>query len=516
MGDIWEYGLVPFESEEDICKAENMYLENNNYDLRNMMLLDKTIKQDVISALYSEVKPWIPFADCGCEPQKLYAILRCNALICALATFSRLDKRNDSAVSDLVSQELEAGEIKSIWDETLEYKWSKSRLDYLSHYLHHIAYKDKERIQIGKKKRVRRVIKTSPVFAPIAETILLRKSREFENSEKVDKLFWTLVKVYATYAPDGRLVRMGYSKTENPPSIPAATERQQRHRLCAAYEQFYNVWMGIPLSSVKNKCDEDTYISVFLQELVFHHRALSRSERALENVAARRKYESKITLDVNSAVDDIAQTLYCTCRIPLVFGAEKLQFRKREKTDYFFGQYLDFIKLAIIRFYEQANHDVEGVCREIKKLLKNPDFKELFKENGENTKRCTTDLSERNLTEIAAAAVEGIFQPDYYGKNSMSYALSPDEHFSIVTETSQEKKNPVRTVRKNGKLKIEVDPDQVEPDISVAIARFKSKEIRDVFLSDLDAAERILANAINASSDQVILIELEAEDNKAH
>lgn len=117
---------------------------------------------------------------------------------------------------------------------------------------------------------------------------------------------------------------------------------------------------------------------------------------------------------------------------------------------------------------------------------------------------------------MAAAAVEGIFQPDYYGKNSIAYAPSPDEYFSIVTETSQEKKNPVRTVRKNGKLKIEVDPDKVEPDISVAIARFKSKEIRDVFLSDLDAAERILANAINASSDQVILIELEAEDNKAH
>lgn len=454
MGDIWEYGLVPFESEEDIRKAEDMYLENNNYDLRNMMFLDKTIEQDIISALYSEVKPWIPFADCGCEPQKLYAILRCNALICALATFSCLDKRNDSAVSDLVSQELEAGEIKSIWDETLEYKWSKSRLDYLSHYLHHIAYKDTKRIQIGKKKRVRRVIKTSPVFAPIAETILLRKSKEFENSEKVDKLFWTLVKVYATYAPDGRFVRMGYSKTENPPSIPASTERQQRHRLCAAYEQFYNVWMGIPLSSMKNKCDEDTYISVFLQELVFHHRALSRSERELE--VAFKEYQSKIKLDIDGEVDDIAQTLYCLCRIPLVFGADKLKFRRR-KTDYFFGQYLDFIKLAIIRFYEQANHDVEDVCRTIRKLLRNPEIKELFKENGETMKRCVTnlpdmtDLPEKNLTEMAAAAVEGIFQPDYYGKNSIAYAMSPDEYFSIVTETSWEKKTQVLTVRKKWK-----------------------------------------------------------------
>ena len=516
MGDIWEYGLVPFESEEDIRKAENMYLENNNYDLRNMMLLDKAIKQDVISALYSEVKPWIPFADCGCEPQKLYAILRCNALICALATFSRLDKRNDSAVSDLVSQELEAGEIKSIWDETLEYKWSKSRLDYLSHYLHHIAYKDKERIQIGKKKRVRRVIKTSPVFAPIAETILLRKSREFENPKKVDKLFGTLVKAYATYAPDGRSVRMGYSEAERPSLVSESAERQRRHRLRVAYEQFYNVWMGMPLSSVKNKCDEDTYISVFLQELVFHHRALSRSERALENVAARRKYESKTTLDVNRAVDDIAQTLYCTCRIPLVFGAEKLQFRKREKTDYFFGQYLDFIKLAIIRFYEQANHDVEDVCRTIRKSLRTPEFEGLFKENGETMKHCATGLLKKNLTEMAAAAVEGIFQPDYYGKNSIAYAPSPDEYFSIVTETSRAKENPVHIFRENGKLKIKVDSKKFDPDISVAIVRFGNKEKQDVFLSNLEATGQILSNAITAISDQVILIAPEDDDDEIH
>ena len=102
MENIWKHGLVPFESEAEIIAAKKEFQEKNNIDLQHAMFLDKTIEQDAILAIYSDIKAWIPFADCGCEPRELYAILRCNALVCALATFSYLDTRSGRAILDLI------------------------------------------------------------------------------------------------------------------------------------------------------------------------------------------------------------------------------------------------------------------------------------------------------------------------------------------------------------------------------------------------------------------------------
>lgn len=517
--NIWRYGLVPFETKgkdkdkdsdkdkNNIDTAGKALLENENIDWSRSVEVQKQFEPDVILATYSDTKAWTPFASCGCEPRDLYTILQCNALVCALATFLYLDKRNDKAVSALVHQKeiLHPGMIESIWSEISKRYNRNIKQDYLENCLLHII---KETKAPGSK----RTIQAPPVLAPIIEAVLLKK---VDEHSKIDKHFRTLMTVYNTYAyaPEGRSVRMGHSEVEKPSSISASTERKRQNRLCIAYERFYKEWMGISPPLQKNEHIEDTYASDFLQELVFHHRALSRSEQELE--IAFGEYQSKIKPDIDGEVDDIAQTLYCLCRIPLVFGADKLKFRRR-KTEYAFGQYFNFIKLTTVRFYERAGRNLEKACDMIRDLLDDQKFESLLKTNEETMNHCVRDFPDKFSIKRATAAVEGILEPDYYGKNSIAYAPSPDEYFSIVTETSQEKKNPVRTVRKNGKLKIEVDPDKVEPDISVAIARFKSKEIRDVFLSDLDAAERILANAINASSDQVILIELEAEDNKAH
>jgi|GEM_PF-3869843 len=506
--NIWKYGLVPFEdndNDEDkdkIDTAGKALQENENIDWSRSIEFQKQFESDVILATYSDTKAWTPFASCGCEPRDLYTILQCNALVCALATFLYLDKGNDKAVSALVHQKeiLHPGIIESIWSEISTRHKRNIKQDYLENCLLHII---KETKAPGSK----RTIQANPVLAPIIEAVLLKK---VEEHSKIDKHYRTLMTVYNTYAPEGRSVRMG---SEKPSSISESTERKRQNRLCIAYERFYKEWMRISPPLQKNEHIEDTYASDFLQELVFHHRALSRSERELEVVFG--EYESKIKPDIDDEVDDIAQTLYCLCRIPLVFGADKLKFRRR-KTEYAFGQYLNFIKLTTVRFYERAGRNLEKACDMIRGLLDDQKFEGLLKTNEETMDHCVHNLTDKFSVKRAAAAVEGFLEPDYYGKNSIAYAPSPDEYFSIVTETSQEKKKQVQTVRENGTLKIKAGQKQLEPDVSVAIARFKNKETRDAFLSDWDAAEHIIANAINASSDQVILIELEAEDNGAH
>ena len=511
--NIWRYGLVPFEdndNDEDkdkIDTAGKALQENENIDWSRSVEFQKQFEPDVILATYSDTKAWTPFASCGCEPRDLYKILQCNALVCALATFLYLDKRNDRAVSALVHQKeiLHPGMIESIWSEISKRYDRNKKQDYLENCLLHII---KETKAPGSK----RTIQANPVLAPIIEAVLLKK---VDEHSKIDKHFRTLMTVYNTYAyaPEGRSVRTGHSEAEKPSSISASTERKRQNRLCIAYERFYKEWMELSPPLQKNEHIGDTYASEFLQELVFHHRALSRSEQELKVVFG--EYQSKIKLDIDGEVDDIAQTLYCLCRIPLVFGADKLKFRRR-KTEYAFGQYFNFIKLTTVRFYERAGRDLEKACDMIRGLLDDKKFESLIKTNEETMDHCVHNLTDKFLVKIAVAAVKGLSEPDYYGKNSIAYAPSPDEYFSIVTETSREKKNPVRTVRKNGKLKIEVDPDKVEPDISVVIARFGSKEKRDAFLSDLDATGHIISNAINAISGQVIPIALEAKDDEAH
>lgn len=509
MKNIWEHGLVPFESEAEIIAAKKEYQEQNNIDLRHVIFLDKTIEQDVILAIYSDTKAWIPFADCGCEPRELYTILRCNALVCALATFSYLDTRSDRAISDLISQkkELDAGVIESILDEATERHRRNVKQDYLENCLLQIAYKEKETVQAGKKTKSELKIKTKPIFAPIIEVILSKKLEELDQrgEEKVDKLFPALVKVYDTYCAEGRSVRAGYSKRADSASIPepisSEAKRQRRHRLCAAYERFYNEWMGMAILSQEHEREEDAHVSEFLQELVFHHRALSRSEQALK--IASKHYEGE--LDIDGEVDNIAETLYCMCRIPLVFGADELRFRKRE-TEYAFGQYLDFIKLTIIRVYEQSNHDIGTACNTIRGLLKDSKFEELFKKLEKATDHCTIELPEKYLVERATAAVKGILKPDYYGKSGVTYAMSPDEYFSTVTETSRVNENSVHLFRENGKLKIQVDPREFGTDIRVGIACFKSKEKRDAFLTAPDEIKRIVAATFGATPEHFALV----------
>ena len=501
---IQGHGLIPFESETEINEAE-IKLWGDDVDLYRAGISNIASEWDVILNTYSATGAWVPFIDCGCEPSELYTILRCNALVCALATFSYLDVCNDKEIEE---EKLNNGMNETIYDMASEYYQKNMKCAYLGNYLIHIAYKETEDMQTGKNTEAGRKIcqiKTNPVLAPIAEVILSRRRQEefwTPAKKEIDNLFGALVKCYATYAPEGRSVRMGYSETKNPSSIPERTESKRRERLCDAYKNFYTEWMGMSISPQKNEYDEDVHVRAFLQELVFHHRALARSEQALKIVSEQREYALKGELNIDSAVDDIAQALYCACRIPLVFGADKLQFSKRKKVDHFFGQYLDFIKLAIIWFYEQANRDVEKACDTIRNLLRNPKFEEYFKESEETTEHCVIDLPKKNRVEIAAAAVEGIVKPDYYGKGGVSNAQSPDELFSIVTETSQENKRQVLIHEENGGVRIEVKPRDLKPNYSMRIARFESKEKRDAFLSDLETKQ----NAINVSSNPIILL----------
>lgn len=73
-----------------------------------------------------------------------------------------------------------------------------------------------------------------------------------------------------------------------------------------------------------------------------------------------------------------------------------------------------------------------------------------------------------------------------YGKGRIAYALSPDEYFSIDTRTSNESEIPVYAVESDGKLKPAVQPMKFDPDLSVGVACFKSREKRDLFLTAPD------------------------------
>lgn len=511
MENIWKYGLVPFESEEEIIAAEEDYQVKYACDLK---FWAQAADLDIMPNIYSATNAWTPFADCGCEPKELYDILEYNALVCALFTFLYIEKSNDCAISDVVSQqnELSVGVIESIWYDVTERHRRNTKQDYLENCLLQITYKVKETQleRTGKKAKMERKIKTKPIFAPIVEVILSKKYEEFskQDGKKVDRLFPALVKTYDTYCTKGRAVKTGHSRLADsattPKSISGATHRQRRHRLCVAYECFYNEWMGMDVSSQKNECETDPCVSEFLKELVFHHRVLLKSDQDLKRASLHQKYSEDGAQTIGREVEDIAATLRCKCQIPLVFGAEKLNFRKRER-NYAFGQYLDFIKLTVILFYEQANHNTTAACDTIRDLLKDSKYKEDSKPFEQRRGDSAIDLPEELLAKIAAATVEGISKPDYYGKGSIAYAISPNEYFSIVTRTSNESEIPVYTVESGGKVKIEVQPMKFDPDLRVGVACFKSKEKRDLFLTAPDEIGRSVAETFGADFDQIVL-----------
>lgn len=514
MENIWKYGLVPFESDEEIIAAEEDYQAKYRRDLKQWALGAQAGDRNIIPGIYLTTNAWTPFADCGCEPKVLYDILEYNALVCALLTFLYLEKSNDRAISDLVSQqnELSVGVIESIWyDVTERYRRNKKQ-DYLENCLLQIAYKAKEEepARTGKKAKTEFKIKTKPIFAPIVEVILSKKYEEFNkpDEEKVDRLFPALVKTYDTYCTKGRAVKTGHSRLAGSApiskSISSEAKRQRWHRLCTVYERFYNEWMGMDVSSQKNKCETDSCVSEFLKELVFHHRALLMSEQDLKRASSNLKYPKEGTQTIGREVEDIAATLRCRCQIPLVFGAEQLKFRKRD-IDYAFGQYLDFIKLTVMLFYEQANHNTTAACDTIRDLLKDSKYKEDSKTFEQRRDDSAIDLPEELLAKIAKAAVEGISTPDYYGKGRIAYALSPDEYFSIDTRTSNESEIHVHTVESGRKMKIAVQPMKFDPDLSVGVACFKSKEKRDLFLTAPDEIGQSVAETFGADLDQIVL-----------
>lgn len=496
MENIWKHGLVPFESEGEIAEAEKEFEETYQVDLKYLVIREKSKPPiDAVLPAYYITKAWTPFVDCGREPQELYTILQCNALVCALIAFSYLDKNNDREVLDLISQEkkkdLHTGVVEDILSDAYTHLKRNAAQEYLGNCLLYMVYKqDKQK-------------KTKPVFSPVVEAILWKKFEENykrrDSEEKIDNLFRTLRNTYATYCGEGCSSK---SKSDSPKPVSPESERQRRHRLCVAYDCFYKEWMDMSAYVPESGNIKDDPTGEFLKELVFHHRALARCEKSFERLSERKGFALKGELDIDVEASNIAETLLCACQIPLVFGADKLQFRKRQ-TWRAFGQYCDFIKLTIILFYERTDHNLKAAYSLVKECLKDSKFDDLISFAEKSKDHYDMNLHERNLIKRAAAAAAGMAKLNYFGKGNTEYAMTQDEYFSIFTENSHLEEGKAHLF--TGKVQKHCKPQTVEPDIKIGVAYFKCKEDRDAFLADPTLIKESVAMSLGADSDQLVL-----------
>ena len=179
MENIWKHGLVPFESEGEIAEAEKEFEETYQVDLKYLVIREKSKPPiDAVLPAYYITKAWTPFVDCGREPQELYTILQCNALVCALIAFSYLDKNNDREVLDLISQEkkkdLHTGVVEDILSDAYTHLKRNAAQEYLGNCLLYMVYKqDKQK-------------KTKPVFRRLLKQFF-GKNLKKTTSEEIQK-----------------------------------------------------------------------------------------------------------------------------------------------------------------------------------------------------------------------------------------------------------------------------------------------------------------------------------------